>query len=127
MIYKPGGYLFASTANIGYIVTRLGLFLGHFNYGKRGILDLTHKRVYTTYSFKKLLAQNGFIIKEARFFDPPIMDLISRNAFFQGIEAVSVFLARMYLSLFAYTFLLVAQRTDAIDDIYDKTLGTSRN
>ncbi len=118
---KAGGYLFASTANVGYIITRMSLFFGHFNYGKRGILDLTHKRLFTIYSFRKLLTQNGFVIKEAKFFGPPIVDLISRNTFCRCIEAISYFLAKILPSLFAYNFLIVAQRTDDIGDIYDKT------
>ena len=54
-ILKPGGTLYASTGNIAFLVMRLSLFLGQFNYGKRGILDLTHTRLFTIYSFKKLL------------------------------------------------------------------------
>lgn len=118
---KPGGRLFASTANVGYIITRMSLFVGHFNYGKRGILDLTHKRLFTIYSFQKLLVQNGFLIKEAKFFGPPIVDLISKNTFCRCSEAISHFLAGILPSLFAYNFLIVAQRTDDIGDIYDKT------
>ena len=34
-----------TTPNVGFIVIRLMLLLGQFNYGKRGILDLTHKRL----------------------------------------------------------------------------------
>jgi len=48
-ILKPGGTLYASTGNIAYLVMRLSLALGHFNYGKRGILDLTHTRLFTIY------------------------------------------------------------------------------
>jgi SAM-dependent methyltransferase len=119
-IIKPGGHLLASTANVGYIVTRMSLLSGHFNYGKRGILDLTHKRLFTIYSFKKLLAQNGFIARDARFFGPPVVDLISGDALFRGIEAICHFLARIYPSMFAYNFLIEAQRVDAIEDMSEK-------
>ena len=37
----------SSTANIGFLVNRLMLLIGQFNYGKRGILDLTHTRLFT--------------------------------------------------------------------------------
>ncbi|MBT6272598.1 MAG: glycosyltransferase, partial [Chromatiales bacterium] len=36
-----------STGNVGFIITRLMLLLGQFNYGKQGILDLTHTRLFT--------------------------------------------------------------------------------
>ena len=70
-ILKPGGTLYASTGNIAFLVMRLSLFLGQFNYGKRGILDLTHTRLFTIYSFKKLLTNGGFVIKEVHGFGPP--------------------------------------------------------
>ena len=55
-ILKPGGTLYASTGNIAFVVMRASLAAGQFNYGKRGILDLTHTRLFTIYSFKKLLS-----------------------------------------------------------------------
>ena len=55
-----------STANIGFIIPRLMLLLGQFNYGKRGILDMTHTRLFTFKSFERLLEQCGFDILEMR-------------------------------------------------------------
>jgi hypothetical protein len=77
-ILKPGGLLYASTGNIAYFVLRMGLLLGQFNYGKRGILDLTHTRLFTVYSFRKLLTNGGFVIKDIRGFGPPIRDMVGR-------------------------------------------------
>ena len=79
-ILKPGGTLYASTGNIAFLVMRLSLFLGQFNYGKRGILDLTHTRLFTIYSFKKLLTNGGFVIKEVHGFGPPIRDMVGASA-----------------------------------------------
>src|SRR6185436_11111818 len=36
-----------TTANIGFFITRFMLLLGHFNYGRKGILDRTHTRLFT--------------------------------------------------------------------------------
>ena len=43
--------LVISTGNIAFIVIRLMLLFGQFNYGKRGILDLTHTRLLTSASY----------------------------------------------------------------------------
>ena len=51
-----------STGNIGFFVTRLMLLFGQFNYGKRGILDMTHTRLFTFTSLRRLLEQSGFRI-----------------------------------------------------------------
>ena len=39
-----------TTANIGFLATRLMLFLGQFNYGKKGILD-AHAHAALHFSF----------------------------------------------------------------------------
>ncbi|MEK6794989.1 MAG: bifunctional glycosyltransferase/class I SAM-dependent methyltransferase [Spirochaetota bacterium] len=121
-IVKPGGYLYASTANIGYFVNRFSHMAGMFNYGKRGILDMTHKRLFTRYSFCKLLTQNGFIIKRKAHFGPPIVDMIGGNWILSIIDSLSSFLAAIWPTLFSYNFLIVAQRKDDIEDIYKRTV-----
>jgi len=123
-LLKPGGTLYASTGNIAYIVTRTSLTLGQFNYGKRGILDLTHTRLFTVYSFKKLLANAGFVVKEVHGFGPPVRDMVGESAALKTIDSASSKLARVWPRMFAFNFLVVAQKADELDDIYERTTGT---
>ena len=58
--------IIVSTANVAFLVTRLLLLFGQFNYGKRGILDLTHKRLFTFSTLRKLFSQSGFEIEVTR-------------------------------------------------------------
>src|SRR3954453_24230096 len=125
-ILKPGGILYASTGNVGYFVMRLSLAAGQFNYGKRGILDLTHTRLFTTYSFKKLLANGGFVIKELRGFGPPIRDMVGESTSLRAVDTTSATLARLWPRLFAFSFLVVAQKGDELEDLYERTLGDRR-
>ena len=60
---SPSTTLLVSTANIGFFVNRLMLLFGQFNYGKRGILDLTHTRLFTFASFRRLFEQGGFRVR----------------------------------------------------------------
>ena len=121
-IIKPGGMLLASTANVSFFLTRLMMLLGVFNYGKRGILDKTHKRLFTVYSFQHLLRTYGFAVKEVRGFGPPIRDLISTRWPFAAIASVLAWLARVWPRLFAYNFLVVAERLPALEEVYDRTI-----
>ena len=66
MSAMPDARLVLSTGNVGFFVTRLMLLLGQFNYGKRGILDMTHTRLFTFTSLRRLLEQSGFRIAEVR-------------------------------------------------------------
>ena len=120
-LLKPGGTLYASTGNIAFVVLRASLLAGQFNYGKRGILDLTHTRLFTIYSFKKLLANAGFVIKEVKGFGPPIRDMVGESPKLRAIDTTSGALARVWPRMFAFNFLVVAQKTDDLDDIYERT------
>ena len=117
------GTLYASTGNIAFLVMRLSLFLGQFNYGKRGILDLTHTRLFTIYSFKKLLTNGGFVIKEIHGFGPPVRDMVGASPVLRAADSTSGLLARRWPRLFAFSFLIVAEKADELEDIYARTLA----
>lgn len=121
-ILKPGGVLYASTGNIAFHVMRLSLALGQFNYGKRGILDLTHTRLFTVSSFKQLLTNGGFVIKEVRGFGPPIRDMVGETPALGAADSLSGVLARLWPRLFAFSFLIVAQKAEELEDIYAQTV-----
>jgi len=59
---KSGGKLYVSAGNVAFLRIRLELLPGSFNYGRRGILDLTHRRLFTVDSFRRLLNNAGFRI-----------------------------------------------------------------
>jgi 2-polyprenyl-3-methyl-5-hydroxy-6-metoxy-1,4-benzoquinol methylase len=63
---SPATVVLASTANIGFIINRLMLLAGQFNYGRRGILDLTHARLFPFSSFRRLFEQSGFRVRDMR-------------------------------------------------------------
>ena len=115
-LLKTKGILYASTANIGYIVMRLTLLLGWFNYGKRGILDQTHHRLFTIGSFKRLLQNAGFKIIKIKGFGPPIIDSFGNHIFWRSIDRLCWILARIYPKLFAFNFLITAQKKLSIEE-----------
>ena len=121
-ILKPRGTLYASTGNVAFHIMRLSLLLGQFNYGKRGILDLTHSRLFTISSFKQLLVNGGFVIKEVHGFGPPIRDMVGTSPALRAADRSSGLLARLWPRLFAFSFLVVAEKADELEDIYARTL-----
>lgn len=123
-ILKPGGKIFASTGNISFIIIRIMLLFGFFNYGKRGILDLSHRRLFTIYTFKKLFMTYGFEIVRVKGFGPPIRDLISDRWPFVWIDALFSFLATLMPKLFSYSFLLEAKRLPSLAENYKATIDT---
>jgi glycosyltransferase involved in cell wall biosynthesis len=94
----------------------------HFNYGRRGILDLTHTRLFTVRSFKRLLRNADFQIDAVRCFGPPIADLAGgSNAILLIIDRVSALLARYWKGLFGYQILLEATRPDSVETLIERT------
>ena len=51
-----------STGNVAFFPIRFMLLLGQFNYGKRGILDIDHTRLFTSKSLKRVLINQGYEI-----------------------------------------------------------------
>ena len=55
-----------STPNIAFAIIRISLLFGQFNYGPRGILDLTHTRLFTFGSLRRILVHQGYSIIKIR-------------------------------------------------------------
>jgi len=104
----PSTTLLVSTANIGFVVNRLMLFVGQFNYGKRGILDLTHTRLFTFASFRRLFEQAGFTVKRMRGVPGPFALVFGRGALGRMMLALNKGLIRIAPGLFSYQIFFVA-------------------
>jgi glycosyltransferase involved in cell wall biosynthesis len=118
----PEGILYASTGNVAFFPVRLMLLLGFFNYGRKGILDLTHTRLFTRNSFSRLLSQGNFEIKEIYGFGPPIADLMGKNSgALQLLDIACAYLAKWMPSLFAYQILIVAKKRIELSDLVNQT------
>jgi glycosyltransferase involved in cell wall biosynthesis len=121
---KSGGKLFISTGNIAFFPLRLMHLFGQFNYGRRGILDLTHRRLFTTSTFKRLLKNSGFRIDETLGFGPPISDLNPSSTILSALDKIFYFLAQKWHGLFAYQILIVCTRLDSPQELMNQTIKT---
>jgi SAM-dependent methyltransferase len=95
-----------STANVAFLVTRLMLFAGQFNYGKRGILDLTHTRLLTFGSFRRLVQQSGFDVVETRGVPGPFPLALGDTGFSRFLVAVNRVLISLLRGVFSYQIFL---------------------
>ena len=91
-----------STPNIAFIVMRFMLLIGFFNYGKRGILDKTHTRLFTFSSFKHLLEQHGFFITRSYGIPAPFPLAIGNNILGKILININLFLIMISKRLFSY-------------------------
>jgi glycosyltransferase involved in cell wall biosynthesis len=103
---KPSVEVFLSTANIGFLVTRFMLSIGQFNYGKRGILDLTHTRLFTFGSFERAVRQAGFDIVERVGVPGPMPLALGENFLSGALLKINRLLIHLSRGLFSYQIFL---------------------
>ncbi|MBV9082323.1 MAG: glycosyltransferase [Acidobacteriaceae bacterium] len=105
---NPRSELIISTGNVAFIVTRLMLFFGNFNYGKRGILDLTHTRLFTMSSLARALEQSGFVIKEIKTVPAPFPLALGNNVISKLLLNANAVLKSILPGMFGYQVILRA-------------------
>ena len=88
--------------NIAFLPNRLQLLLGNFNYGKRGILDMTHRHLFTFKSIRRFLKQAGYKVKKVKGIPPPYPEAIGNNIVSRFLLKVNTILIRFLPSLFSY-------------------------
>jgi glycosyltransferase involved in cell wall biosynthesis len=99
---NPDSEVMISTGNVAFIVTRAMLLAGQFNYGKRGILDLTHTRLFTFGSLRRAVKQAGFSVVETIGVPGPFPLALGNNKVSRFLVALNAFLIRLDRGLFSY-------------------------
>jgi 2-polyprenyl-3-methyl-5-hydroxy-6-metoxy-1,4-benzoquinol methylase len=107
--------LVLTTPNIAFIVQRLMLLAGQFNYGRAGILDRTHTRLFTFRSIRHLLRDAGFRIKTIRGVPAPFPKVLGEGALGKAAVAVNLGLIRLSRTLFSYQIFIEAESTPDVD------------
>ncbi len=91
------------------------LLAGQFNYGKRGILDLTHARLFTFASFRRLFEQGGFRVREERGIPGPFALVFGRGMVGRAIASVNALLVRIARGLFSYQMFFVVEPLPSLE------------
>lgn len=97
--------LVLSTPNVAFISIRLNLLLGRFPYAERGILDITHKRLFTRRSLLQTLNDCGYDIEKCHPVGAPF-EAAMGGSIGRFLGFVSDILARIWPTLFAFQFLV---------------------
>ena len=114
-----------TTANIGFWVTRLMLLFGQFNYGKKGILDATHTRLFTFRSLGDLLDQSGYKILEERGIPAPFPKAIGYNWCSRLLLRVNEALIRVSKGLFSYQIFVRSEAKPTVNNLLAETIDSS--
>lgn len=96
-LLTKNGVLIITTSNIVHWSQRLKVMQGKFEYQKYGILDNTHLRFFTTQTFRELVKDSGYQIKD--FYIDPVGG---------GYPKISLLGSKFLPNLFAYQMGIVA-------------------
>jgi len=121
---RPGTVV-ASTGNIAFIFTRMMLGLGYFHYGSRGILDLTHTRLFTFSTFQELFEQAGYRIMEVRGVPAPFPLALGDNWLARLLVRINSLFIRISKSLFSYQIFLTAQPLPSLPWLLERAVQAS--
>ena len=116
-----GKTLVLTTPNIAFVVQRLMLAIGQFNYGKAGILDSTHTRLFTFRTLRRLLTDEGFRIKEMKGVPAPFPKVLGNGWLGRAAVLANLGLIRVSRSLFSYQIYVLAESTPDVSFVLRDT------
>jgi len=115
-----------STGNIAFIVTRFMLLLGWFNYGARGILDLTHTRLFTFSSMMHLFEQAGYRIEEVVGVPAPIPLALGNTRLAKLLLNLNKLLIKVSKTLFSYQIFMVVRPLPLVESLLQRAAEATR-
>lgn len=125
-LYDERTRVVVTTPNIGFLVTRFALLVGQFNYAREGILDLTHRRLFTFSSLKRLLEQQGYTVTRLCGIPAPFPKALGDGWLARSLLWLNQALLYVWKRMFAYQILAEAKLTPPLDRLLQRTLEFSR-
>jgi glycosyltransferase involved in cell wall biosynthesis len=107
--------LILTTPNVAFVVQRLMLLFGQFNYGKSGILDQTHTRLFTFRSLEGLLRDAGFRVRVVRGVPAPFPKVLGNGWLGRFAVQANLALIKVSKTLFSYQIYVSAETTPDLD------------
>lgn len=117
--------LILSTGNIAFILTRISLLFGNFNYTKSGILDKTHTRLFTFRTFKSLILNSNLEIVKTQGIPAPFPKIFGDNSFSRFLLFINNLLIKVSKSLFSYQIFIIAKTVPSTKHIARSLTTTS--
>lgn len=114
-----------TAANVAFFVTRFMLLFGRFNYSRKGILGLGHRRLFTFQTMRALLQQSGYEIMEERGVPAPFPLALGKNALSRALLRINQVLLFLSKRLFAYQICIRARALPDAGHLLKETIMSS--
>lgn len=108
-----------STPNVAFAAVRASLLLGRFNYADSGILDTTHKRLFTRSSLLTLLRDCGYVVERVRPVAPPF-EVVFDGRLGRLLGWIGNVLSRLWPTMFAFQFIVTCRPLPGARQLLDR-------
>ncbi|MBF0543440.1 MAG: glycosyltransferase [Candidatus Riflebacteria bacterium] len=115
-----------TTGNVAFIFVRIALLFGQFNYGKHGILDLTHTRLFTFRSLLRILRDSGFEIVEIKGIPAPFPLALGNGFIANFLLKLNNFFIQLSPGLFSFQIGVTAKPLPNLEYFLEHALITSK-
>jgi 2-polyprenyl-3-methyl-5-hydroxy-6-metoxy-1,4-benzoquinol methylase len=112
--------LILSTPNIAFAAIRLNMLLGRFNYAERGILDITHKRLFTRSSLVTMLRDCGYKVESVRPVAVPFQTVVG-GTLGKLLGQCAGALARLWPTMFGFQFLVTCRPLPGVKQVLSQS------
>lgn len=101
--------LVITTGNIAFLPLRLSLLFAGFHYGRRGVLDMDHTRLFTFSSLARTLHLNGYEIIRKRGLPAPFPLAVGDGLLARFLILVNRLFIKISKSVFSYQIAILAR------------------
>ncbi len=108
-----------TTANIAFFPLRIGLLFDSFNYGKRGILDMDHTRLFTFSALGRTLEINGYEVIEKKGIPAPFPLAVGDGGLGRILLMVNRVLILFSKRLFSYQIAVIARPLPTLEHLLE--------
>lgn len=114
---KDAPKVIITTGNVAFFPVRISLLFNRFNYGKRGILDMDHTRLFTVSSLSRMLQMNGYEIVRKHGIPAPFPLALGDGRLARFLLFINRMLIFVSKSLFAYQIAIVARPLPTLEHL----------
>jgi hypothetical protein len=114
-----------SVPNIAFLPLRLRLLVGGFEYGREGILDLSHRRLFTARSLVRLLEQAGYRMEGIWGVPAPFPKAVGGGRLGRALVALNQLAIRMSRRIFSYQLMVRANALPTVRELLERTRAAS--
>jgi glycosyltransferase involved in cell wall biosynthesis len=108
-----------TTGNIAFFTLRIALLFDSFNYGKRGVLDMDHTRLFTFSTLQRTLEINGYDVVKKYGIPAPFPLAIGDRPLSYFLLRVNRLLILLSKSLFSYQIAVIAKPRPTLEHLLE--------